>query len=67
MPLIRRLERIREQIVAIEDISYDNVVLIYQQLIGAIIKALVEEKVKISRFLGNGRKGLIRRLRKRIP
>ena len=52
----QELERIREQIVAIEDISYDNVVLIYQQLIGAIIKALVEEKVKISRFLGNGRK-----------
>lgn len=52
----QELEHIREQIVAIEDISYDNVVLIYQQLIGAIIKALVEEKVKISRFLGNGRK-----------
>ena len=52
----QELERIREQIVAIEDISYDNVVLIYQQLIGAIIKALVEEKVKIPRFLGNGRK-----------
>lgn len=49
------LELVREQIVAIEDISYDNVVLIYQQMIGAIIKALMEEKIQISKFLGNGR------------
>ncbi len=47
---------VREKILAIEDISYDNVVLIYQQLVGSMIKTLVGERVQISRFLGNGRK-----------
>lgn len=46
---------VREKIVAIDDISYDNVVLIYQQLVGSMIRTLVEEQVQISRFLGNGR------------
>ena len=35
--------------------SYDNVVLVYQQMIGAIIKAMMEEKIHISKFMGNGR------------
>ena len=52
----RRFTAVREKILAIEDISYDNVVLIYQQLVGSMIKTLVGERVQISRFLGNGRK-----------
>lgn len=54
--VVEELTAVREKILAIEDISYDNVVLIYQQIIGSIIKTLVGERVQISRFLGNGRK-----------
>ena len=49
------LELVRKQLSDIEDISYDNVVLVYQQMIGAIIKAMMEEKIQISKFMGNGR------------
>lgn len=54
--VLEELTAVREKILAIEDISYDNVVLIYQQLVGSVIKTLVGERVQISRFLGNGRK-----------
>lgn len=54
--VIEELTLVREKIVAIEDISYDNVVLIYQQLIGSIIKTLVGEQGQTSRFLEKGRK-----------
>ena len=34
---------------------YKRQVLVYQQMIGAIIKAMMEEKIQISKFMGNGR------------
>lgn len=51
----RELIRVKEQILMVEDISYDNVILIYQQLIGAMIKCLMEQGVNTSRVMGNGR------------
>lgn len=54
--VIEELTQVREMIVSIEDISYDNVVLIYQQMVGSIIKTLVGEKVQMTGFMGKGRK-----------
>lgn len=54
--VIEELTQVREMIVSMEDISYDNVVLIYQQMVGSIIKTLVGEKVQMSGFMGKGRK-----------
>lgn len=54
--VIEELTQVREMIVSMEDISYDNVVLIYQQMVGSIIKTLVGEKVQMSGIMGKGRK-----------
>ncbi|MCM1134609.1 MAG: helix-turn-helix domain-containing protein [Clostridium sp.] len=54
--VVEELTQVREKIVATDNISYDNVVLIYQQLIGSIVRVLVGEKGQMSRFLEKGRK-----------
>lgn len=48
------LKLIREQILEIDNISCDNVVLIYNQLIGATIKYLVEHNINTGKIFSNG-------------
>lgn len=54
--VIEELTQARQMIVSVENISYDNVVLIYQQMVGSIIKTLVGEKMQMPGFMGKGRK-----------
>ena len=50
---IEEIRHLREGVMAIENISYDNVSLIYQQVISAIIRTLAEEQVNTSGILEN--------------
>lgn len=50
---IEEIKHLRDGIMAIENISYDNVSLIYQQIISAIVRTFVEEQIDTSGVLEN--------------
>lgn len=52
--VIEELHFVKEQILSVERITYDNVLMIYHQLIGATIKYLMEHNINTSRVFGNG-------------
>ncbi len=53
--LFKELKQIRSRIMEMTTVSYDNVILLYQQLTGTLIRTLVEEKQEMAGALERGR------------